>query len=49
MEKLMITVAPTGSLPTKKMTPHVPINPEQIIEMGRDVASSDEARQILRL
>lgn len=34
MEKLIITVAPTGSLPTKKMTPHVPITPEEIIDTG---------------
>ena len=31
MEKLIITVAPTGSLPTKKVTPHVPITPEEIV------------------
>jgi 3-keto-5-aminohexanoate cleavage enzyme len=35
MEKLIITVAPTGSLPTKEMTPHVPITPREIIEAGR--------------
>lgn len=34
MEKLIITVAPTGSLPTKRMTPYVPITPEEIIETG---------------
>lgn len=34
MDKLIITVAPTGSLPTKKMTPHVPITPAEIIETG---------------
>lgn len=34
MDKLIITVAPTGSLPTKSMTPHVPITPEEIIETG---------------
>ena len=34
MEKLIITVAPTGSLPTRKMTPHVPITPQEIIETG---------------
>jgi 3-keto-5-aminohexanoate cleavage enzyme len=34
MEKLIITVAPTGSLPTKKMTPRVPITPKEIIEEG---------------
>ena len=31
MEKLIITVAPTGSVPTKKMTPHVPVTPDEII------------------
>lgn len=34
MEKLIITVAPTGSVPKKKHTPHVPITPEEIIETG---------------
>lgn len=34
MDKLIITVAPTGSLPTKKMTPHVPVTPSEIIETG---------------
>jgi 3-keto-5-aminohexanoate cleavage enzyme len=34
MEKLIITVAPTGSVPTKKMTPYVPISPEEIIAAG---------------
>jgi len=34
MQKLIITVAPTGSLPTKEMTPHVPITPQEIIETG---------------
>jgi len=32
MEKLIITVAPTGSLPTKKVTPYVPITPEEIVQ-----------------
>ena len=35
MEKLIITVAPTGSLPTKKMTPYVPITPQEIVATGR--------------
>lgn len=34
MEKLIITVAATGSLPKKKQTPHVPITPAEIIEAG---------------
>ncbi|HKW42553.1 MAG TPA: 3-keto-5-aminohexanoate cleavage protein [Thermoplasmata archaeon] len=32
MEKLIITVAPTGSVPTKKDTPHVPVTPDEIAE-----------------
>ena len=34
MEKLIITVAPTGSVPKKKNNPHVPITPKEIIETG---------------
>jgi 3-keto-5-aminohexanoate cleavage enzyme len=34
MEKLIITVAPTGSLPRKKHNPNVPITPREIIETG---------------
>ena len=30
MEKLIITLAPTGNIPTKSMTPHVPITSEEI-------------------
>ncbi len=32
MDKLVITVAVNGSLPTKEMTPHVPITPGEIAE-----------------
>jgi 3-keto-5-aminohexanoate cleavage enzyme len=32
MEKLIITVAPTGAWPTKKDTPHVPLTPKEISE-----------------
>ncbi len=34
MEKLIITVAPTGSIPKKENTPHVPILPDEIIKTG---------------
>ena len=34
MEKLIITVAPTGSVPKKQHNPHVPITPKEIIETG---------------
>lgn len=30
MEKLIITIAPTGNVPTKAMTPHVPVTPAEI-------------------
>jgi 3-keto-5-aminohexanoate cleavage enzyme len=32
MEKLIITVAPTGSMPRKKDTPYVPVTPDEIAE-----------------
>lgn len=32
MEKLIITVAPTGSVPRKKHTPYVPVTPDEIAE-----------------
>ena len=32
MEKLIITVAPTGSVPRKQDTPHVPVTPDEISE-----------------
>ena len=31
MEKLIITIAPNGSLPTKEMNPNVPITPDEMI------------------
>ena len=30
--KLIITVAPTGSVPTKEMNPHLPVTPEEIAD-----------------
>ncbi len=32
MEKLIITVAPTGSVPRKRNTPYLPVTPEEIAE-----------------
>jgi len=32
MEKLIITVAPTGNVPTKEINPHLPITPDEIAE-----------------
>ena len=30
MDKVIITIAPTGNVPTRNMTPHVPVTPEEI-------------------
>jgi 3-keto-5-aminohexanoate cleavage enzyme len=32
MEKLIITIAPTGNVPTKEMTSHLPVTPDEIAE-----------------
>jgi 3-keto-5-aminohexanoate cleavage enzyme len=32
MDKLVITVAPTGNVPTKEMNPHLPVTPEEIAD-----------------
>ena len=32
MEKLIITIAPTGNVPTKQMTPYVPLSAEEIAD-----------------
>ncbi|MFC2164299.1 3-keto-5-aminohexanoate cleavage protein [Acidobacteriota bacterium] len=32
MEKLIITVAATGNVPTKEMNPHLPVTPEEIVD-----------------
>ena len=30
--ELIVNFCPTGMIPTKAMTPHVPISPEEVIE-----------------
>jgi 3-keto-5-aminohexanoate cleavage enzyme len=40
MGKLIITVAPTGNVPTKSMTPHVPVTPSEI---AKDILACYEA------
>jgi 3-keto-5-aminohexanoate cleavage enzyme len=35
MQKLIVTVAPTGSVPKKENNPHVPITPTEIIAVGK--------------
>jgi len=32
MENLIVNFTPTGMIPTKEMTPHVPISASEIIE-----------------
>ena len=39
MDKLIINFTPTGMIPTKKQTPHVPVTPEEIIEDVRIACS----------
>lgn len=45
MEKLIITIAPTGNIPTKQLTPHAVLTPEEIVkdikkcaELGASIA-----------
>ncbi len=40
MEKLVVTVAPTGSIPSREQNPHVPLTPREIVE---DCAACVEA------
>jgi 3-keto-5-aminohexanoate cleavage enzyme len=43
VNKLIITVAPTGSVPTREMSPHLPVTPEEIAETAcrcREVGAS---------
>jgi uncharacterized protein (DUF849 family) len=37
--KFILNYAPTGMIPTKKMTPHVPIAPEEVIEQVLEAVS----------
>ena len=39
MEKLILTIAPTGNVPTKALTPHVPVAP---LDIARDIAACYE-------
>jgi len=32
MEKLIVTIAPTGNVPTRELTPHVPVAPREIAD-----------------
>lgn len=32
MEKIIVTIAPTGNVPTKKLNPNVPVTPDEIAE-----------------
>ena len=32
MQKLILTVAPTGNVPTREKTPHVPLSPDEIVK-----------------
>ena len=47
MEKLIITVAPTGSIPQKKDTPHVPVTVEEIVTCA--LRCEDEGASIVHI
>jgi 3-keto-5-aminohexanoate cleavage enzyme len=47
MEKLVITVAPTGSVPKKKDNPHVPVTPKEVVECA--LRCEDEGASILHI
>jgi 3-keto-5-aminohexanoate cleavage enzyme len=47
MEKLIITVAPTGSIPKKKDTPHVPVTIEEIVTCA--LRCEDEGASIVHI
>ncbi len=47
MEKLIITVAPTGSIPKKKNTPHVPVTIEEIVACA--LRCEDEGASIVHI
>jgi 3-keto-5-aminohexanoate cleavage enzyme len=47
MEKLIITVAPTGSIPQKKDTPHVPVTIEEIVSCA--LRCEDEGASIVHI
>ncbi|MEJ5377707.1 MAG: 3-keto-5-aminohexanoate cleavage protein [bacterium] len=47
MEKLIITVAPTGSVPKKKDNPHVPVTPQEVIECA--LACEEKGASILHI
>ena len=47
MEKLIITVAPTGSIPKKKDTPHVPVTVEEIVTCA--LHCEDEGASIVHI
>ena len=40
MDKLIITVAPIGSIPTKAMTPYVPVTPAEVIQDACDCCNA---------
>ena len=43
MEKLIITVAPTGNVPTKQTNPNLPVTPDEIVEDVRRCADAGAA------
>jgi len=38
--KFILNFTPTGMIPTKTMTPHVPVTPQEIVEQVLEAISS---------
>ncbi|MGM9975107.1 MAG: 3-keto-5-aminohexanoate cleavage protein, partial [Clostridiaceae bacterium] len=38
MEKLIVTIAHTGNVPTKALNPHTPVTPEEIVKDIKECA-----------
>ena len=43
MDKIIITIAPTGNVPTRERTPHVPITPDEIARSVRECRQAGAA------
>ncbi len=41
-KKIILNFSPSGVIPSKAMTPHVPVTPEEIIELYRKLSAAFE-------
>ncbi len=47
-KKLIITVAPTGNVPTQEMNPHLPVTPQEIADQVYECWKKGSCRHIMR-